>query len=181
MNYKADTKSYSEYSQLKSNYESCIHKMNAVADRTSKALLKLARDRSLRDFFKTQRFLFSAQDEDGNTPIHLAILYGNFDLLAIFTDVTASISFQNIINIKNNNNFTPLMIAAYLGEVEVCEYLLEANADLTITDSFGCNAVHVACKRKDLGLLKVIKSRFYISGHIIIISFILIGNPKICE
>lgn len=130
--------------------------MNALAERTSKALLKFARNRSLYDFIKTQRFLLSSQDEDGNTPIHLAVLYGNLDMMAIFTDVAATISFQNIINIKNNNHFTPLLIAAYIGEIEVCEYLLEANADMTITDIFGCNVVHVACKKKNLELLKVI-------------------------
>jgi nuclear factor of kappa light polypeptide gene enhancer in B-cells 2 len=130
--------------------------MNALADRTSKALLKFARTRSLREFFKTQRFLLSSQDEDGNTPIHLSVLYGNLDMLAIFTDVAATISFQNIINIKNNNQLTALMIAAYLGEVEVCEFLLEANADLTVTDLYGCNVVHVACKNKNIDLLKVI-------------------------
>lgn len=149
-------KDLGKYMQLKTNLDSCINKMNAVADRTSKALLKFAQNRSLRDFLKTQRFLLNVQDDDGNTPIHLAILYGNFDLLSVFVDVAATISFQNIINIRNKNQFTPLMIAAYLGEVEVCEYLLEAQADMTITDSFGSNIVHIACKKKNLSLLKVI-------------------------
>lgn len=149
-----------DYIQLKATNESCISKMNALADRTSKALLKFARNRSLRDLMKTHRFLLSSQDEDGNTPLHLSILYGNFDLLSVFVDVAATISFQNIINIKNNNQFTALMIAAYLGEVEVCEYLLEANADMTITDLYGCNIVHVACSKKNLALLKV--SKFFV-------------------
>jgi nuclear factor of kappa light polypeptide gene enhancer in B-cells 2 len=148
-----------EHYQLRNSYENCLSKMNALADRTSKALIKFARTRSIHEFLKTQRFLLSSQDDDGNTPIHLSILYGNLDLLAIFVEVSATISFQNIINIKNNMHFTPLMIACYLGEIDVCEYLLEANADMSITDLYGSNPIHVACKTRNLGLLKV---QFYL-------------------
>ncbi len=98
----------------------------------------------------------NVQDEQGNTPIHLSIIYGNFDLLELFIDVAQTIPYQNFINLKNAKQLTPLLIACQLNEIEVCEFLLEANADLTLTDSYGCNAIHVACRNKNLPLLKLL-------------------------
>ncbi len=132
--------------QLKINLENCIAKMNALADRTGKALIKFAKTRSLHELMKTQRFLLNAQDEDGNTPMHLCIIHGNLDLLEIIVDVSLTIPYQNLINLKNHKNLTPLLIAAHLGELECCEFLLEANADITQTDMYGCNCIHIACK-----------------------------------
>ena len=142
--------------QLKLNLDNCISKMNALADRTGKALIKFSKTRSFHELLKTQRFLINVQDEDGNTPIHLSILYGNFDLLEIFVDVALTIPYQNLINLKNHKNLTPLLMASMVNEVEVCEFLLEANADLTHTDLNGNNVVHIACKNKNLNLLKSI-------------------------
>ena len=142
--------------QLRSNLDSCIAKMNALADRTGKALIKFSKTRSFHELLKTQRFLINVPDEDGNTPIHLCILYGNFDLLEIFVDVALTIPDQNLINLKNHKNLTPLLIAVYLEEIEVCEFLLEANADLAQTDIYGCNAIHIACKKRNVYLLKTL-------------------------
>ncbi len=142
--------------QLRSNLDSCIAKMNALADRTGKALIKFSKTRSFHELLKTQRFLINVPDEEGNTPIHLCILYGNFDLLEIFVDVALTIPDQNLINLKNHKNLTPLLVAVYLEETEVCELLLEANADLALTDIYGCNAIHVACKKKNVNLLKTL-------------------------
>ena len=142
--------------QLRANLDSCIAKMNALADRTGKALIRFAKTRSFHELLKTQRFLINVQDDDGNTPIHLCILYGNFDLLEIFVDVALTIPDQNLINLKNHKNLTPLLIAAYLEEIEVCDFLLEANADITHTDMYGCNAIHIACKKRNVNLLKTL-------------------------
>ena len=78
------------------------------------------------ELLKTQRFLINVPDEDGNTPIHLCVLYGNFDLLEIFVDVALTIPDQNLINLKNHKNLTPLLIGVYLEEIEVsiCSELL---------------------------------------------------------
>lgn len=142
--------------QLRSNLDSCIAKMNALADRTGKALIKFSKTRSFHELLKTQRFLINVPDEDGNTPIHLCVLYGNFDLLEIFVDVALTIPDQNLINLKNHKNLTPLLIGVYLEEIEVCEFLLEANADLAQTDIYGCNAIHIACKKRNVNLLKTL-------------------------
>lgn len=131
-------------------------KMNNLADRTGQSLLKFSKTRSLHDLLKTQRFLFNFSDENGNCPLHLSIIYKNFDLLEIFVDVIMTIPHQNIINLRNKAGFTPLLIAVHLGEIELCEFLLEANADLSLSDFDGNNPIHLACKHNKIELLKVL-------------------------
>lgn len=144
------------YYKIKEEKEINDRKLNNIAERISKGLLKLAETNSLQDLLRTQRFLLNTQDENGNTPIHLAILHGNSKLLEAFVEVAATISKENIINIRNNKCFTPLMIAAYLGQADVCGFLLENQADLTLSDLYGCNALHVACKYGNLNQVKTI-------------------------
>ncbi|RNA00773.1 nuclear factor NF-kappa-B p100 subunit-like protein [Brachionus plicatilis] len=141
-------------SQIK--LDTCYSKMNNLADRTGQSLLKFAKNRSLHDLLKTQRFLMNFADEDGNCPLHLSIQHKNFDLLEIFVDVIMTIPHQNIINLRNKAGFTPLLMAAHLEELDLCEFLLEANADLAMADLDGNNPVHLACKRNNIRLLKVL-------------------------
>lgn len=142
--------------QLQLKLDSCYNKMNNLADRTGQSLLKFAKNRSLHDLFKTQRYLMNFVDEEGNCPLHLSILYNNFDLLEVFVDVVMTIPHQNIINLRNKAGFTPLLIATHRGELELCEFLLEANADLSMPDYNGNNSIHLACKHQNIGLLKLL-------------------------
>ena len=107
-----------------------------------------------------------SQDRDGNTSLHIAVLSHNNDLLSVLLNLTATISIPNAINNKNNSSFTPLMISVYSGDVEICKKLLDANADMTIPDSFGCNVIHIACKKKNLQLLNVGKLKLYLKIRI---------------
>ena len=142
--------------QLKANLDNFVAKMTTFSERNGNALLKFARTRSFHELVKIQRFLLNVQDEQGNTPIHLSLIYGHFDLLELFVDVAQTVPYQNFINLKNSKQLTPLLIAAQLGELEVCQFLLEANADLALTDSTGCNAVHIACRNRNLSLLRLL-------------------------
>lgn len=134
----------------------CVDKMNRLVDRTRDALLAFSVNRSLPDFMRTHRYLLNSQDNEGNTPLHLAVLYGHFDLLDAFITAAATIPCANIINIKNNKQFTPLLIAAHLGENEACEYLLASHACPSSPDLFGNNVAHVACKTNNVFLLQII-------------------------
>ena len=130
--------------------------MNALADRTGKALLRFAATRSFHELLKTQRFLLNVQDEEGNTPMHLAIVHANFDVLELLVDVALTIPYQSLVNMRNRRQLTPLLLACKLGECEVCELLLEANADMTLADAGGNTPLHLACARADLRMLKLL-------------------------
>lgn len=143
-------------SKLREKLQNYEEKMNNLADRTSLALLETSETRSLYQLIGTQRYLLSAQDDDGNNPIHLSILNSNFDVLEIFVDIASTIPDYDIINMKNNQMLTPLLLAASLGEPEVCAFLLESKANIFISDQKGSNCFHVACKNNDLRLLQTL-------------------------
>lgn len=142
--------------QLQKKLDSYLIKMKNLAERNGQSLLKFAKNRSLHDLFKTQRYLMNFVDEYGNSPLHLSIQYNNFDLVEIFVDVVMTIPHQNIINLRNKAGYTPLLIAAHRGELELCEFFLEANADLSMVDFNGNNPIHLACKQKNIDLLKLL-------------------------
>ena len=136
--------------------ERCEEKMNRLADRTSTALLKVSETRSLYSLIATQRYLLSVQNDDGNTPLHIAIINSNFDILEVFVDIATTIPDYDIINLKNFNQLTPLLLAAHQKETEVCEYLLECGSNIYLADSTGSNCFHIACKNSDINLLEVL-------------------------
>jgi ankyrin repeat protein len=141
---------------LRKMLDDCEKKMNGLADRTSNALLNVSETRSLYNLIGTQRYLLSVQNEDGNTPLHVAILNSNFDILELFVDVIGKISDHDIINMTNNNQLTPLLLAAHQKESEVCAFLLETGAKINPADSTGSNCFHIACKNNDIKLLEVL-------------------------
>jgi ankyrin repeat protein len=136
--------------------EKCEKKMNGLADRTSTALLKVSETRSLYSLIATQRYLLSAQNDDGNTPLHIAISNSNFDILEVFVDIATTIPEYDIINMKNFSQLTPLLLAAHQKETEVCRYLLESGSNISLTDSTGSNCFHIACKNSDTNLLEIL-------------------------
>ncbi|RNA33545.1 nuclear factor NF-kappa-B p105 subunit-like protein [Brachionus plicatilis] len=122
-----------------------IDKIYILTDKIGNSLLKFSKNRSVHDLLKVHQHLFSATDANGNTPIHLKI----------FVDVIRTLPDQDIINMRNSMGLTPLLIAAHLGELELSEFLLEANAEISISDYDGNNPIHIACKIKNLKLLEI--------------------------
>ncbi len=131
-------------------------KMNLLVDRTCAALLDVAQSRSIHKLIKIQRYLLNIQNVDGNTPVHLAVLNGHFDLVEIFIDIALTIPHYNIINVKNNLQLTPLLLAAHMEEHELCNFLLESTANLSDIDLAGQNCFHIAAKKGNLMLTKVL-------------------------
>lgn len=97
--------------------------------------------------------------EDGDTPLHRAALYGNPELINYLIDE------QNLsVNEKNSSGLTPLCLAlkdSYdkRNLVPTVTALLEHNADITLEDKDGKNALDyakTADASSDLGLVKMI-------------------------
>lgn len=99
----------------------------------------------------TDKFLV---DENGNTVIHTCVMRGNLDLLVIFVNELE----ESIVNMKNGQKMSALLMAAHLEETEMCAHLL-TKADISATDIFGNNVLHLACKKKNLSLLHLFLKR----------------------
>ncbi|MGZ8848200.1 MAG: ankyrin repeat domain-containing protein [Pyrinomonadaceae bacterium] len=74
------------------------------------------------------------QDNDGDTPVHGAALYGNVKILVMLLDAQANP------NVKNKLGGTPLMWAASYGRDDAVRVLLARGADPKIKDVDGITA-----------------------------------------
>ena len=86
--------------------------------------------------------------------IHQAIQQGNLDLVK-----SILISNPGLLEMRNENNLTPLLSAAIQGNIEIARFLIEKGADVHAGDNEGSNALHNAAAggRKEMIRLLVSK------------------------
>ncbi|XP_037635718.1 nuclear factor NF-kappa-B p105 subunit isoform X2 [Sebastes umbrosus] len=94
----------------------------------------------------TQRQLMTAQDEDGDTGLHLAILHSQQEALKSLTQVVFVLPGEEVLNMRNHLYQTPLHLAVITQQREAVEALLLAGADPTLTDRHGNTALHLASR-----------------------------------
>lgn len=83
-----------------------------------------------------------ATNDKGQNAMHLAVLEGVIDTTIENIEVLSSC--KNIINSKDNEGKTPLMLAANRRSTAMCEALLKAGADPHVTGNEEWNAMHIA-------------------------------------
>ncbi|XP_040903900.1 nuclear factor NF-kappa-B p105 subunit isoform X2 [Toxotes jaculatrix] len=95
-----------------------------------------------------QRPLMSAQDEDGDTGLHLAVLHSQQEALKSLTQVVSALPGEEVLNRRNHLYQTPLHLAVITQQKEAVEALLLAGADPTLTDRHGNTALHLASQQE---------------------------------
>ena len=80
----------------------------------------------------------TAQNKDGETPLHLASRRGEVAVFPMLVERGANISAQN------KDRETPLHLASRYGQVEVAHMLIDHGADVTAQDTSGVTPLHVA-------------------------------------
>ncbi|MDI9818885.1 MULTISPECIES: ankyrin repeat domain-containing protein [unclassified Legionella] len=86
------------------------------------------------------------QNADGNTPLHLAIQYGLLDHCQSIMSYLSSEQVTQLLNLQNNEGFTPLNFAAYHGQSELVDFIFGLSRDqLLIPDDLGYLPIHNAC------------------------------------
>lgn len=89
-------------------------------------------------------------DQDGRTPLHLAAIGGSTKMIRFLLGKDVSdahprrTDVPNMIDIKDGNSQTPLIIASRMGNIEATKLLIESGAGLTIWDDAGKTALHYA-------------------------------------
>ncbi|XP_046389393.1 ankyrin-3 [Ischnura elegans] len=86
------------------------------------------------------------------TAFHYCSLVGNNDALEELLAGLTSTESQKAINKQNNIGWTPLLIAANKGHLDICNTLLKAHARVDVFDNEGRSALHLASER---GFLEV--------------------------
>ncbi|KAM5142242.1 nuclear factor NF-kappa-B p100 subunit [Mantella aurantiaca] len=134
----------------------CNMRMLSLAQRTSKALMDYAVSADPRMLLAVQRPLTATRDENGDTPLHLAIIHGQAEVIQQLVDVIKVVPDQKILNICNNLHQTPLHLAVITKQYHIAAFLLRAGADPTILDRFGNSLLHLAVQAGDDKMLQVV-------------------------
>ncbi|KAK9518504.1 hypothetical protein VZT92_023810 [Zoarces viviparus] len=93
-----------------------------------------------------QRQLMTAQDEDGDTGLHLAVFHSQQEALKSLTQVVSALPGEEVLNTRNHLYQTPLHLAVITQQREAVEALLLAGADPTLTDRNGNTLLHLASR-----------------------------------
>ncbi|NWH78748.1 NFKB2 factor, partial [Piaya cayana] len=142
--------------ELQKHAQLCQLWMLALARRNAHALLDYSVTADPRMLLAVQRHLAASQDENGDTPLHLAIIHEQTAVIKQLIEIVVSIPSQQIINISNNLQQTPLHLAVITKQPEVVELLLQARADPTLLDRYGNSLLHLALQAGDEEMLRML-------------------------
>lgn len=84
--------------------------------------------------------LLDAPDEDGLTPLHLAVIQGNMELLRVLLAGKANV------NALDNERHSVVHWATVCGEIEALRAVLGAGADISTPDINGGSPLHYAAQ-----------------------------------
>ncbi|KAM8716020.1 hypothetical protein ACLKA7_002978 [Drosophila subpalustris] len=85
---------------------------------------------------------FYQQNDDGDTPLHLACISGYVDVV---TALIRMAPHPCLLNIQNDVAQTPLHLAALTAQPTIIRMLLLAGAEPTVRDRHGNTALHLSC------------------------------------
>ncbi|XP_077985785.1 uncharacterized protein LOC144440299 [Glandiceps talaboti] len=100
--------------------------------------------------------LATLQDEDGDTPLHIAIAQSNLPLVERLVQLVA-MSAKNV-DIYNHLRQTPLHLAVITNQWQMVRLLMMAGADVNLTDRNGQTSIHLACQRSNMECLHSLMS-----------------------
>uniref|UniRef100_A0A3P8ZGZ1 RHD domain-containing protein n=1 Tax=Esox lucius TaxID=8010 RepID=A0A3P8ZGZ1_ESOLU len=126
-----------------------------VAERQAEALFQYAVTGDIRYLLAPQHHLMAAQDENGDTGLHLGVIHSQTDAVRSFAQVLSALPGEDVLNMRNDLYQTPLHLAVITQQKEAAEALILAGADVTLTDRHGNTALHLAAQQKE-GQTKVI-------------------------
>uniref|UniRef100_A0A3B5BIV1 Nuclear factor kappa B subunit 1 n=1 Tax=Stegastes partitus TaxID=144197 RepID=A0A3B5BIV1_9TELE len=124
--------------------EECLQQ---VSSRQLQALFQYSVTGDSAYLLAPQRPLMAAQDEDGDTGLHLAVLHSQQEALKSLTQVVSALPGEEVLNMRNHLYQTPLHLAVITQQKEAVEALLLAGADPTLTDRHGNTALHLAAQQ----------------------------------
>jgi ankyrin repeat protein len=106
-----------------------------------------------RYFLAAMRPFIMAQDEEGDTSLHHAIIHNRLPALYKLMDVVAD-SLWYCVNVQNKLGQTVLHLSAALKQYTAIRKFIEADARLDIQDGQGNSPIHIACRNGDLRAMK---------------------------
>ncbi|XP_022093056.1 NF-kappa-B inhibitor epsilon-like [Acanthaster planci] len=96
------------------------------------------------------------QDQEGDTPLHLAIIHQKEDIAVNFIRLTLD---PDLLNIRNDLAQTPLHLSVLTRQPVICRALILAGAQVDSIDRNGDTPLHIACKLSDDGCIRALTER----------------------
>uniref|UniRef100_A0A4W5PAP8 Nuclear factor kappa B subunit 1 n=1 Tax=Hucho hucho TaxID=62062 RepID=A0A4W5PAP8_9TELE len=124
-----------------------------VAERKAEALFQYAVTGDVSYLLAPQRQLMTAQDENGDTGLHLGVIHSQTDAVRSLAQVLSALPGEEVLNMRNNLYQTPLHLAVITQQKAAAEALLLAGADVTLCDRHGNTALHLAAQQKEGGMV----------------------------
>ncbi|XP_030059288.1 nuclear factor NF-kappa-B p100 subunit isoform X2 [Microcaecilia unicolor] len=145
-----------QYQQALHQASLCNVRAQMMFQRTSRALLDYSITSDPRMLLACQRHLTMIQDENGDTPLHLAVIHEQMAVIQQLVQVIVSIPKHQIINMCNHLSQTPLHLSVITRQPKVVAFLLQAGADPTLLDRFGNSVLHLALHSGDEVMLQTL-------------------------
>ncbi|XP_055744655.1 nuclear factor NF-kappa-B p105 subunit-like isoform X3 [Salvelinus fontinalis] len=139
-----------------------------VAERQAEALFQYAVTGDVSYLLAPQRQLMTAQDENGDTGLHLGVIHSQTDAVRSLAQVLSALPGEEVLNMRNNLYQTPIFVPLYQTPLHlavitqqraVAEALLLAGADVTLSDRHGNTALHLAAQQKEGGMVGFLLKR----------------------
>ncbi|KRG02635.1 uncharacterized protein Dmoj_GI14683, isoform B [Drosophila mojavensis] len=100
---------------------------------------------------------FYQQNDDGDTPLHLACISGYVDVVAALIRMAPH---PCLLNIQNDVAQTPLHLAALTAQPTILRMLLLAGAEPTVRDRHGNTALHLSCIAGEKQCVRALTEKF---------------------
>ncbi|XP_051513577.1 nuclear factor NF-kappa-B p105 subunit-like isoform X3 [Myxocyprinus asiaticus] len=128
----------------------------ALAEKHAQALYQYALSGDARTLLAPQRPLMTTQDENGDTGLHLGVIHSQTEAVRTLAQVIAALPGEDVLNMRNDLYQTPLHLAVVTQQKEAVHALLEAEADVTLTDRHGNTVLHLAAQQKESSVLRLL-------------------------
>ncbi|XP_031569758.1 B-cell lymphoma 3 protein-like isoform X2 [Actinia tenebrosa] len=110
----------------------------------------------------SQGHLATLQDDDGDTPLHIAIAQGQVPLVQYLIHIASTSGIS--LDIYNKMKQTPLHLAVITNQPLVIRFLIAAGVDINMPDRNGQTAIHLACQRSSVEcLMELVNSHMAIN------------------
>ncbi|KAK3554007.1 hypothetical protein QTP70_019124, partial [Hemibagrus guttatus] len=139
------------------HFASALQKRSTTAAlHSAKALLDYCCTGDVRFLLTMQRQLCGVQDENGDTPLHLAIIHQQPAVATKLIQAIMNTPQFKYINKFNHLSQTPLHLAVITQQPRLVEVMLKVGADPTLLDRDGRTAVHLAALAGDEAFLRML-------------------------